>query len=115
MGNCGGGGPPTVCPHVCDATTNCTRNIPCSAGGCLFDLDSDPLEQHDLSLSQPDVLAKMQQALSDAVARRFQTTNSSFAYSGCATSWAANVKSHGNFAAPMCTEAHPPSDDDGDH
>ena len=111
LGNCGGGGPPTVCPHVCDAAANCTRNIPCSAGGCLFDLLKDPLEKHDLSLTQPDLLAKMQQELRDAVARRFQTGNSSFTYSDCATSWKANVASHGNFAAPMCKEAHPPTTD----
>lgn len=52
----------------------------------------------------------MQRALSDAVAQRFQTTNSSFTYSGCATSWKENVKANGNFAAPMCKEAHPPTD-----
>jgi hypothetical protein len=36
--NCGGDEPPTVCPHVCDESTNCTRNTPCSAEGCLFDI-----------------------------------------------------------------------------
>jgi hypothetical protein len=63
-----------------------------------------------LSLNQPELLAKMQRALRDAVAQRFQTTNSSFTYSGCATSWKENVKANGNFAAPMCKEAHPPTD-----
>ena len=27
-GNCGGGGTPTVCPHVCSAATNCTQVPP---------------------------------------------------------------------------------------
>eukprot|EP00037_Helgoeca_nana_P013108 m.120372 g.120372 ORF g.120372 m.120372 type:complete len:457 (-) comp21838_c0_seq6:19-1389(-) len=47
VSNCGGGVGPQVCPHVCDETSNCTRNVECSAEGCLFDLSVDPLEKHD--------------------------------------------------------------------
>eukprot|EP00041_Stephanoeca_diplocostata_P032567 m.1047454 g.1047454 ORF g.1047454 m.1047454 type:complete len:536 (-) comp24171_c1_seq4:309-1916(-) len=108
VGNCGGGGAPTVCPHVCDAASNCTRNIPCSPGGCLFDIAHDPLETRDLSLEKPNLLALMQQALLAAVAERFQTTDSNYTYGGCAPSWAANVAAHHNFAAPLCTTATPP-------
>ena len=106
-GNCGGGGAPTVCPHICDASSNCTQNKHCGAGGCLFDLSSDPLEKHDLS-EQPQhatLLATMQASLRDAVAKRFQTTDSGMKYGGCAASWKANVAANGNFAAPMCKTA----------
>ena len=114
---------------MCDAASNCTRNLPCSARGCLFDLEADPLEKNDLSTSEPQrtsdtdllaclvlltpeawagpVLAKMEAAMLAAVATRFQTTNSSYSYSGCAASWEANVAAHGGFAAPMCTTATP--------
>ena len=53
------------------------------------------------------MLAKMEAAMLAAVATRFQTTNSSYSYSGCAASWEANVAAHGGFAAPMCTTATP--------
>ena len=53
------------------------------------------------------VLAKMEAAMLAAVATRFQTTNSSYSYSGCAVSWEENVAAHGGFAAPMCTTATP--------
>ena len=53
------------------------------------------------------VLAKMEAAMLAAVATRFQTTNSSYSYSGCAASWEDNVAAHGGFAAPMCTTATP--------
>ena len=109
VGDCGIAG--GVCPHVCNVSfSNCTRNTPCSAGGCLFDLGADPSERRDLSLQKPAMLAQMQQALRAAVANRFQTTNSSYSYSGCAASWTANVAAHGGFAAPMCTQAIPPTE-----
>ena len=53
------------------------------------------------------MLAKMEAAMRAAVATRFQTTNSSYSYSGCAASWEENVAAHGGFAAPMCTTATP--------
>ena len=109
LGNCGGGGPPSVCPHVCDVSSNCTRNIPCSPAGCLFALDVDPLEQHDLSTSMPALVQTMQNELRKAIDARFQTTDSDFSYSGCAPSWQANVAAHKGFAAPMCTNAEPKS------
>ena len=93
--NCGGGGPQSVCPHVCNAATNCTRNTPCSTHGCVFDIARDPLEKTDLSLQQPALLAELQAAMRQAVAARFQTTDSGMVYSGCAESWAANVAAHG--------------------
>lgn len=113
VANCGGGGAPTerVCPHVCDASSNCTRNKPCSAGGCVFNLVDDPREEHDLSSEQPDLLASLQRALRNAVAARFQTNDSNYTYSGCAASWQENVAEHGNFAAPMCKIATPPADE----
>ena len=108
VSNCGGGGAPEVCPHVCNAASNCTQNIRCSPGGCLFNISSDPLEKHDLSRTQPALLARMQEALRVAVAGRFQTTDSNYSYSGCAKSWEENIAAYGGFAAPMCNVATPP-------
>jgi len=109
VGNCGGGDGPQVCPHVCDASSNCTRNVPCGPNGCLFDLEADPLEKMDLSAQEPALLARMQALLAAAVAGRFQTMDSGYKYLDCAKSWSANVAAHHGFAAPLCATAVPPN------
>lgn len=69
----------SVLTLVCMAR-NCTRNVHCGPDGCLFNVVTDPLEKEDLSTTMPGLLATMQKALVDAVANRFQTTNSNYTY-----------------------------------
>jgi hypothetical protein len=44
--------------------------MPCAATPCLFDVDADPLEQHDLAPEQPHMVAQMMARLEELRATR---------------------------------------------
>lgn len=114
-GCCGGGGCWPATSRLCHAGsarhTTPHRGHRAAQGFCFFDLQADPLEKHDLSADPAHAkeLKTVQERLAAVVATVFQTTDSDMVYGGCAPSWAANLKAHRNFNAPMCATATPKS------
>lgn len=84
-------------PVYPNATTNTTADKPVDCGaGCLFDIQADPSEYHDLAKSMPDKLLELQ-----ALWRRLNgTTFEAPAVRDDPTKCRAYVRKHHGFLGP---------------
>eukprot|EP00038_Savillea_parva_P017529 m.20629 g.20629 ORF g.20629 m.20629 type:complete len:718 (-) comp3812_c0_seq1:251-2404(-) len=87
---------------------NGTDDVPytgCADQCCLFNIQEDETEAHDLRLTEPDVFANMSRAL-DAMGATYYQTNYSQPNTTCITD--AQAESYyGGFIGPVCFETSP--------
>jgi arylsulfatase A-like enzyme len=72
----------------------------CPADGCLFNIEEDPSEYVDLSVSLPSMKANLTAALAASMATAYQT-NESPGYNNCVTD-KVYAAAHQNFLGPVC-------------
>eukprot|EP01063_Lacrimia_lanifica_P020895 TRINITY_DN2816_c0_g2_i7.p1 TRINITY_DN2816_c0_g2~~TRINITY_DN2816_c0_g2_i7.p1 ORF type:complete len:486 (+),score=177.36 TRINITY_DN2816_c0_g2_i7:55-1512(+) len=80
---------------------------PSCAKGCVFAIDTDVREEHDLAAQLPDVTAALQKRVAENAATKWQTGADGYvgAYTHC-TSLDSYMASHKGFIGPLCSMKH---------